>query len=227
MSKSKGNVVIPDDYIDRYGADTFRTYLMFLGPYDEGGDFRDSGIAGPQRFLSRMYEAVEAAALGGEAGFPDAVVERKLHATIRQATEDFAGLSFNTAVAALMECLNVVRAEGRVPTVDEVRPIVVMLAPMAPHLAEELWEKLGGEPSVFDNALWPEWDEDLLRTETVELPVQVNGKLRATVVVERGASEEVVREIALADEGVRKHVGDGPIRKTIHVPDRLLNLVVG
>jgi leucyl-tRNA synthetase len=200
---------------------------MFLGPYEEGGDFRDGGIAGPQRFLSRTWDAVLDAVETGRTGFPDPAVERKLHATVRQVTRDMADLGLNTAIAALMEYLNVIRAEGRTPTVDEVRPLVVMLAPMAPHLCEELWERMGGEPSVFDHAAWPEWDEELIRTDTVELPVQVNGKLRATIRVERGASEEAVREAALAEESVRRHVGDAGIRKTVHIPDRLLNLVVG
>jgi len=227
MSKSRGNVVSPDDYMDRYGADTFRTYLMFLGPYDEGGDFRDEGIAGPQRFLSRTWDAVQAAASSGGEGFPDREVERKLHRTVRQVTRAFETLSFNTAIAALMEYLNVARAEGRTPTVEEVRPLVIMLAPMAPHLAEEAWQTLGGESSIFRTARWPEWDEELIRTESIELPVQVNGRLRATITVERGASEDEVRAAALEEESVRRHIGEGTIRKTVHVPDRLLNLVVG
>jgi leucyl-tRNA synthetase len=227
MSKTKGNVVNPDDYIDRYGADTFRTYLMFLGPYQEGGDFRDSGITGPQRFLSRVSDAVEAALEERRTGFPDPAVERAVHQTIRQATADFAGLSFNTAIAALMELLNTLRASGRVPTLDEIRPLVIMLGPIAPHLAEELWAALGGPSSLFDHGVWPTFDPDKLATDTVEIPVQVNGKLRATISLERGAGEEAARAAALADESVRRHVGDGTIRKTIHVPDRLLNLVVG
>ncbi len=227
MSKTKGNVVNPDEYIERYGADTFRTYLMFLGPYQEGGDFRDSGIVGPQRFLSRLADAVEAAVEEGMAGFPDPAVERAVHRTISQATDDFAGLSFNTAIAALMELLNTLRAGGRVPTLDEVRPVVIMLGPIAPHLAEELWEQLGGEPSLFDHGSWPTFDPEKLATDTVEIPVQVNGKLRATISLERGASEETARAAALADESVQRHIGGGSIRKTIHVPDRMLNLVVG
>ena len=227
MSKTKGNVVNPDEYIDRYGADTFRTYLMFLGPYQEGGDFRDSGIVGPQRFLSRLTDAVEAAVEEGMAGFPDPAVERAVHRTISQATDDFASLSFNTAIAALMELLNTLRAGGRVPTLDEVRPVVIMLGPIAPHLAEELWEQLGGEPSLFDHGSWPTFDPEKLATDTVEIPVQVNGKLRATISLERGASEEAARAAALADESVQRHIGGGSIRKTIHVPDRMLNLVVG
>ena len=226
MSKSKGNVVNPDEYIDRYGADTFRTYLMFLGPYQEGGDFREAGIAGPQRFLSRVSDAVEAAVESGSTGFPDPDVERSLHATIQQVTEDFDSLSFNTAIAALMELLNELRAGGRVPTLDEVRPFVVMLGPIAPHLAEELWAVLGGEASLFDHASWPAFDPAKLVTDQVELPVQVNGKLRGTISVPRGADEESAREVALADEGVQRHVTDGQIVKAIYVPDRLLNFVV-
>jgi leucyl-tRNA synthetase len=227
MSKTKGNVVNPDEYIDRYGADTFRTYLMFLGPYQEGGDFRDSGIVGPQRFLSRVSDAVEAALEEGATGFPDPAVERAVHRTISQATEDFTSLSFNTAIAALMELLNTLRAGGRAPTLDEIMPLVIMLGPIAPHLAEELWEKLGGEPSLFDHGSWPTFDPAKLATDTVEIPVQVNGKLRATISLERGASEEAATVAALADAGVQRHIGEASIRKTIHVPDRLLNLVVG
>ncbi|MDT8436315.1 MAG: leucine--tRNA ligase [Gemmatimonadota bacterium] len=226
MSKTKGNVVNPDEYIDRYGADAFRTYLMFLGPYQEGGDFRDSGIAGPQRFLSRTADAVRAAVATGATGFPDPDVERAVHATIRQVTGDFETLSFNTAIAALMELLNALRAGGRVPTVDEVRPLVVMLGPIAPHLADELWEELGGTPSLFEHARWPEHDPAKLRTDEVELPVQVNGKLRATVSVPRGATEEAAREAALAREGVQRHVADGEVVKVVYLPDRLLNFVV-
>ena len=226
MSKSKGNVVNPDEYIDRYGADTFRTYLMFLGPYQEGGDFREAGIAGPQRFLSRTSDAVEAALEAGRTGFPDPDVERAVHQTIRQVTEDFESLSFNTAIAALMELLNVLRASGRVPTIDEIRPLVVMLGPIAPHLAEELWMKLGGDSSLFDHASWPEFDEAKLITDTVDLPVQVNGKLRGTITVTRGADEATVSEAALAVEAVKRHTDGVEIVKTIYIPDRLLNLVV-
>ena len=226
MSKSRGNVVIPDEYIDRFGADTFRTYLMFLGPYDEGGDFRDRGILGPQRFLTKVYDATLDAIETGADGFPDPEVERKLHQTVRQVTEDFAGLSFNTAIAAMMEYLNAMRAAGRTPTLDEIRPLVVMLGPVAPHLSEELWERLTGE-SLFGNAAWPSFDETKLVADMVEIPVQVNGKLRATITVPRGSAEEEVTAAAMGDEGVDRHVAAADVRKVIFVPDRLLNLVVG
>lgn len=226
MSKSRGNVVNPDEYIERFGADTFRTYLMFLGPYQEGGDFRDEAILGPHRFLGRIFGAVESAVESGLEGFPDPHVERALHRAIRQVTEDFGRLSFNTAIAALMELLNDIRAAGRVPTLDEVRPLVVMLGPIAPHAAEEMWSLLGGAPSMFDTASWPTWDASMLVTETVDIPVQVNGKLRSMVTVATGASEEDVRVAAMTQEAVRRHLEGVEIAKTIHIPDRLFNFVV-
>ena len=226
MSKSKGNVVIPDEYIERHGADTFRAYLMFLGPYQEGGDFRDRGIVGIERFLNRVWDAVLQAEAEGRSGVEPGDVERRLNATIKQVTEDIEDLSYNTALAALMEYLNAVRYEGRVPSLDEVRPLVLMLAPFAPHLSEELWERLGSDRSVFEDVLWPEYDPQKLRAEVVEMPVQVNGRLRTTIVVDRGATTETVRAQALADENVQRYVGDATIRKVVHVPDRLLNLVV-
>jgi leucyl-tRNA synthetase len=235
ISKSRGNVIIPDDYLEEHGADAFRGYLMFAGPFQENSDFRDEGIVGVERFLDRVREAVEAAGEAGREGLDDPEVERALHRTVKQVTGDYESLDYNTAIAAMMEYLNVARAGGRTPSVDEVRPVVVMVAPVAPHLGEELWEEIGdGRPlfpgedgSAVARDLWPAWEEEKLRTDEVEIAVQVNGKVRATVRVERGAPEERVREAALQEENVTRHVGDGEIRKVVHVPDRLLNLVVG
>ena len=227
ISKSRGNVILPDEYIDRYGADVFRTYLMFLGPFQVGGDFRDVGLAGPERFLNKVWDSVTKAVSEGRTGFEDEDVERSLHATIKKVTEDVESLDYNTAIAALMDYLNQVRAGGRVPSLDEVRPLVVLLAPIAPHIAEELWERLGGSPSVFEGASWPEYDESKLVVDELDIPVQVNGKLRATVRVARGATQEVVQEAALREDNVLRQLDGGEIRKVIHVPDRLINLVVG
>lgn len=223
MSKSRGNVVVPDDYIAEWGADTFRTYLMFLGPYQEGGDFRDSGITGPYNFLARLWDSV----LTAEDRELDRDVEQKLHATIRKVTEDLEALSYNTAVAAMMEYLNVVRAGGRTPERGAVEPLVRLVAPFVPHMAEELWERMGGEGSIFDGASWPAFDAAKAVAETVEFVVQVNGKVRARMPMARGIAEAQARDAALADENVRRWIEDKQVRKTVFVPDRLVNLVVG
>jgi leucyl-tRNA synthetase len=223
MSKSRGNVVVPDAYIAEWGADTFRTYLMFLGPYQEGGDFRDSGITGPYNFLTRLWDS----ALTARDRELDRDVEQKLHATIRKVTEDLEVLSYNTAVAAMMEYLNVVRAGGRTPERAAVEPLVRLVAPFAPHMAEELWERMGGEGSIFDGASWPEFDAAKAVADTVEFVVQVNGKVRARMPMARGIAEGEARDAALADENVRRWIEDKQVRKTVFVPDRLVNLVVG
>jgi leucyl-tRNA synthetase len=223
MSKSRGNVVVPDDYIAEWGADTFRTFLMFLGPYQEGGDFRDAGISGPYNFLNRLWDAV----LSAEERALDPAVEQKLHATIKKVTEDLEALSYNTAIAAMMEYLNVVRTGGRTPERAAVEPLVRLVAPFAPHLAEELWERAGHAGSIFDEAGWPAFDAAKAVADTVEFVVQVNGKLRARMPMPRGIAEADARSAAVADENVRKFMEGKEVRKVVFVPDRLVNLVVG
>jgi len=223
MSKSRGNVVIPDAYIQKWGADTFRMYLMFLGPFQEGGDFRETGIIGIRRFLDKVWQlAHEAAATQRSAFTPE--VERKLHQTIRKVTADTESLDYNTAIAAMMEYVNVLRDAG-LGMRDAVEPLLVMLAPYAPHLAEELWAALGHERSIF-TAAWPTYDERLAAAGDVEIVVQVNGKVRGRLTVSRGASEAQVVALALKDESVRKFLNGQPVRKTVYVQDRLLNFVV-
>jgi leucyl-tRNA synthetase len=226
MSKSRGNVVIPDRYIEEWGADAFRTYLMFLGPYQEGGDFRDQGLQGPFGFLSRLWDAVvPVQELGG--AVPEGAVEQKLHATIAKVTEDIAALRYNTAIAAMMEYLNAVRENNRRVNRAEVEPLVVMVAPFAPHIAEELWELLGHGGSLFSGSHWPEHDPSKAVADTVEFVVQVNGKLRARMPMARGITEEAAKTAALADPNVAKHMDGAQLRKVVFVPDRLINLVAG
>ena len=220
MSKSKGNVVNPDEYIETWGADAFRTYLMFLGSFEEGGDFRDASISGVKRFLDRLWISVRDARTAGE---PDRDVMRKLHQTIRKVGEDIPKLSYNTAIAAMMECLNVVRRGERAAHRAEVEPIVQLVAPFAPHVAEELWEMLGHANSVFDSR-WPAFDPALAAEEMVTIAVQVGGKTRGTVVVPPGAGEAEVLAAAMADAGIAKFITGTP-RKVIFVPKRLLNVV--
>jgi leucyl-tRNA synthetase len=214
-------VVIPDAFIQRWGADTFRMYLMFLGPFREGGDFRDEGITGVRRFLDKVWALVHEAA---QAQPLPLVVERKLHQTIHKVTADTESLDYNTAIAAMMEYVNLVReqAAGQRAAIE---PLLVLLAPYAPHIAEELWAHLGHETSVFQ-ARWPVYDDQRAASGDVEIVVQVNGKVRGRLTVERGAGEADVLTRALADESVRKFVDGKLMKKTIYVPDRLLNLVV-
>ncbi len=221
MSKSKGNVVNPDDYIDGWGADTFRTYLMFLGPFEEGGDFRDAGISGVKSFLGRLWISVRNAHTNGE---PDREVMRKLHQTIRKVGEDIPKLSYNTSIAAMMEYMNVVRRGERVAHRAEVEPVVQLVAPFAPHIAEELWEMLGHKTSVFDSA-WPAYDATLASQETVTIAVQVGGKTRGTVAVSPEAGEAAVLAAAMADPAIAKFITGAP-KKVIFVPKRLLNVVL-
>ena len=221
MSKSKGNVVNPDEYIDGWGADTFRTYLMFLGPFEEGGDFRDAGISGVKRFLDRLWISVRDSHANGE---PDREVMRKLHQTIKKVGEDVPKLSYNTAIAAMMECLNVVRRGERAAHRAEVEPLVQLVAPFAPHVAEELWEMLGHSKSVFDSG-WPAFDASLVVQDSVTIAVQVNGKTRGTVTVSPDAGEADVLAAAMADPAIAKFITGTP-KKVVFVPKRLLNVVL-
>jgi leucyl-tRNA synthetase len=221
MSKSRGNVVNPDEYIEKWGADTFRTYLMFLGPYEEGGDFRDQSIAGVRRFLDRLWSSVSSASADG---VPDPAVMRKLHQTIKKVSTDVPALSYNTAIAAMMEYINVVRRGERAAHRAEVEPLVQLVAPFAPHAAEELWEKLGHAESVFD-AGWPVFDESLAADELITIAVQVNGKTRGTIQLAPGSAQDVAMAAAMADQTIAKFVTAAP-KKVIFVPGRLLNLVV-
>jgi len=224
MSKTQGNIVNPDDYIEEWGADAFRTYLMFLGPYEQGGDFRDQSISGTRRFLDRLFASVHAMTSEGE---PDPAVMRKLHQTIRKVGDDIPRLSYNTAIAAMMEYMNVLRKGERTPHRDEVHPMIRLVSPFAPHLAEELWEHTsGGRPtaSVFDSG-WPQFDPALAAEDSIDLVVQVNGKLRAKVRVARDIRQEDAVTAAMSDPTVARFAVGVP-KKIVFVPGRLLNIVV-
>jgi leucyl-tRNA synthetase len=223
MSKSRGNVVNPDSLVAQYGADTFRTNLMFLGPYEEGGDFREAGIVGVFRFLDRVHRWYTEE-------LPNHPVQElpregriKLHQTIQKVGRDIEALSYNTAVAALMECHNALRGYA-VKDSFAADSFAVMLAPFAPHLAEEIWESLGHRPSICA-ARWPVFDPALTVEETVEVAVQVNGKMRGTVTVPRDATQDMVQAAALAVERIRAHTEGKTPRKVFFVPNRLINII--
>jgi leucyl-tRNA synthetase len=229
MSKTHGNVVTPDGYVEKYGADTLRMYLMFLGPYTEGGDFRDAGIVGVRRFLERVHRLyADLADGGGKDGPRRGELPRetaiKLHQTIKKIGDDILSFSYNTAVAALMELLNELRAA---PAIDDfaLDAFAVLLAPLAPHLAEELWEMRGHRGTIYA-ARWPAYDPALTVRDEVEIAIQVLGKLRGTVRMARGAAEADVRAAAEAQENITRHIVGKTIVKVVFVPDRLMNFVV-
>ena len=235
MSKSKGNVVNPDRYVSEMGADTVRAYLMFIGPWEQGGDWDDSGIYGLSRWLGRVWslalEAYEGVACGAE-GEPDVKdLLRVTHQTIRRVTEDMDRLRFNTMLSALMEYSNYlsrIREAGSVPVEnyrEAVRTLLRLMAPTAPHFAEEVWSRLGYEYSIH-NQRWPEWDERLARDEEIPLIVQVNGKVRDRLTVAASIDETMAKKLALESPKVQVHIAGKAVTQVIYVPGKLVNLVV-
>lgn len=223
MSKSRGNVVIPDEFIKIYGADCFRTYLMFLGPYTQGGDFQDKGIMGIRRFYDRTYRLV----LAGN--FADGMPEDKnltalINKTVRDVTEHIKNLEYNTAIAFMMEFLNAITKTTPLYR-HPVKLLVRLMAPFAPHIAEELWEMLGNQESVI-TAGWPEWDESKIVYDTFQLVAQVNGKVRANIEVPTDITKENAVAAATSHENVVRFTEGKTIVKTIYVPGKLVNIVV-
>jgi len=245
MSKSKGNVVSPDDMVARYGADATRMYALFAAPPDRDLDWQEDGVAGVSRFLGRVWRlaakhaptarAAQAAASGGQESATSQKLMRKLHQTIAKITQDFEGRwHFNTCVAAIMEFINELQAadaqlasgEVPAPVVRELlRNLVLLLAPFAPYLAAELWEELGGEGAIL-RASWPKSDPRLAKEDEIEIPVQINGKLVTVVRVAPEADAKAIEAAALADERVRARVAGKTVIKVIVVPGRAVNLVV-
>jgi len=244
MSKSLGNVVSPDEMVARYGADAARLYSLFAAPPDRDLDWQDSGIEGIQRFLGRVYRfflrnarpsADSRNSLQAELSPEARAIQRKLHQTIKRVSDDFQGRwHFNTCISAIMELVNVLYGaedsitRGAVPTafLAEVQcDLVLLLAPFAPYLAHELWEMLGQKGSLL-RASWPQYDAELAKEEEIEIPVQINGKLRSLVVVPADATEGFVIERVLADEKVKAATAGKRIVKKIYVPGKMVNLVV-
>ncbi len=225
MSKSKGNVVTPDGYLERYGADTVRLYLLYLGPYSEGGDWSDSGIKGPARFLDRVWK-LAAASEGGDAD--DDRRERRRHRVIAAVDERTADLRYNTAIATLMQYSNELeaelRAEGEVRSVD-VTTLVQLLAPYAPHIAEELWERTGHAGSVFDSE-YPLHDPELVAVDETVVVVQVRGTKRAEFTASVGTPREELEERALALPRIVEILDGRTPARVVVVPDKIVNIVV-
>lgn len=232
MSKSRGNVIAPDELVSRYGADTVRAYLMFFARWDLGGPWNSRGIEGTVRWIRRVWNLFSEPSQNGN---PDSetirTLRRKVHQTLRHVTHDFETFEFNTIISALMELLNEIykaREKGISGTEawQEAQDIYLrMLAPVAPHIAEELWISLG-KPYSIHNQSWPEVDESAAAEEQITLVIQVNGKVRDRISVPVDISEEKAKELALSSEAVGKYLQGKDPRKVILVPGKLVNIVV-
>jgi leucyl-tRNA synthetase len=230
MSKSRGNVINPDHVVREYGADSLRLYEMFMGPLEAVKPWSMRGVEGVYRFLGRVWrlfidDRADTMKLVDAVRDvpPDRATQRKLHQTIQKVTEDLEGMRFNTAISAMMEFTNHLTPLAERPR-SVLEPFVLLLAPFAPHLAEELWQVLG-HPETLAYEPWPKYDPDLTKADEFEIPIQVNGKLRAKITVPAGTTEATLRELAQADAKVREALAGKQIRKLIVVPGKLVNIV--
>lgn len=234
MSKSRGNVVAPDNLVERYGADTVRAYLMFFARWDQGGPWSYSGIEGTHRWLRRVWTlfTTPVPAVSTASAKTLRSLRRKVHQTLRSVTRDFENFEFNTIISSLMELLNVMQkafdegAGGSAEWAEATSIYLRMLAPVCPHIAEELWTEVLGKPYSVHQQPWPQVDEEAAREEMLTLPVQVNGKVRDRITVPADADEETIKAAALAAAGVRKFLDGKEPRQIIIVPKRLVSIVL-
>ena len=226
MSKSRGNIVNPDEIVERYGADAFRLYEMFMGPLEQVKPWNTNGVDGTHRFLNRTWRLYAGGGSAGGISDTPATDEqfRALHQTIAKVTADIEAMRFNTAIAALMEFTNTANKWQALPR-EIAAPFVLLLAPLAPHIAEELWSILGNSESLAYEP-WPPVDEKYLVNETLTVAVQVNGKMRGRIEVASDAAEADVLSAAKADENVSRYLDGKSIKREIYVPGRIVNLVV-
>ena len=238
MSKSKGNVVSPDELIKKYGADTVRLYTLFIGPPEKDAEWSDRGVEGAFRFLKRAWALLDILEKAPEES-KDKDAENKLlmkmHQTVKKITDDVDGeFHFNTAISAVMELVNQVYAGlsekgdscyGKACLEEVIDKMTLLLAPFVPHIAEEMHEKMGGRTSVFKRE-WPSYREDMLEADTVVVPVQMNGKLRGTIEMPRGLAKEEIQDLVSSDEKIKEYLSGKEVRKWIILPDKLVNIVV-
>ncbi len=226
MSKSRGNVVDPNEYIDAYGADSLRMYLLFLGPYDQGGDFSDRAITGVYRFLNRVWNIINEASVKKYGSGSSPELEKSVNKLIKKVGEDLESLKFNTAIAHLMEFVNFMYEKKDRLDKSLAKRFVLLLAPLGPHIAEELWSVLGEKPSVHQRS-WPAYNPKAIEEEVVTIVIQVNGRFRDKLEAQRGISKEEATRLALDRPKIKLYTKERKVKRSIWIEGRLLNLVTG
>jgi len=220
MSKSRGNVVIPDEYFTKYGVDTFRLFILFLAPFEQGGSWSDKGILGAKRFLDRVWRYQK----NINNAKPKNESLKISHQTIKKVNDDYQGFHFNTAIASLMEYLNFLE-DKKETSKQSFEILIKLLAPICPYIAEEIWENLDHKKSIFKSG-WPKYDENLAKDMKMTIAIQINGKVRGSIEVGADEKEEKITEKAQGEENVQKYLSEKNIKKTIYVPRRIINFVV-
>ncbi len=220
MSKSRGNIVNPDDVVDQYGADTLRLYEMFIGDFEKAAPWNENGVKGCKRFLDRVFKMTEL--VNEEKGYTPQL-EIYMHQTIKKVSDDIEQMKFNTAIAALMKLTNYFYEAGSI-TKKDLKVFITLLNPMAPHITEEIWEMMdfGG---MLCQTSWPVYDVNKTIEDTIEIPIQINGKLRGKIVVSKDANSDELKAAVEANETVRKFTENMKIVKEIYVPGRVYNIV--
>jgi leucyl-tRNA synthetase len=233
MSKSRGNVINPDEIIKIYGADTLRIYEMFMGPFDQAISWSQNGLVGCHRFLSKVWNLFQVSHQFVEVRPRQARgIESKLHQLIKKVNDDLEEMKFNTAIAFFMEFVNFWQQSNQALSKKEAEIFLKLLLPFAPHLAEELWEKLNSFSSADEHKKsifyekWPKYDPKLIKEESFELVVQINGRVRDTISAPIDILEEDAQKLALNSEKIRKWLENKPVKKVIFVRNRLVNLII-
>ena len=222
MSKSKGNVVNPDDIVKEYGADTLRTYILFIGDYGMAAPWSENGVKGAKKFLDRVMRIEN---LVTDEEIESKELEKEINAVIKKVSQDYEDMKYNTAIAAMMSYVNVLYKQEKISK-KYVKPLLQILNPVAPHVTEELWERLGFEGYIFESK-WPEYDESKIVLDEIEIPVQVNGTVRYKINVPADSSEEEIEKIALAAEQLKNYLVEKEIKKVIVIKSKIVNVVIG
>jgi leucyl-tRNA synthetase len=225
MSKSKGNVVNPDDLVREFGCDSLRMYELFVGPPELDADWNDHGIEGVHRFLKRTWHWLQMHN-GRWTASPSKELLQLRHILIKNVTERLEGLRVNTIVSSFMEFVNEVTNMNEAPDKETVEAFLIAMSPFAPHFAEEMWQQTGHQPSIFFQK-WPKWDEAYTKADTVTVAVQINGKMRGTIIVKADSSEQAVTDAAKQGPAITRFLDGKQIRKVVYVKNRILNLIIG